>query len=226
MMWKEGGNAAAPKVEPETPWVQPPLVEAIPNKPSPKPKPAPISIIDFEGETIEVEKKGPTPDEIREEIQKIEKDIRKLAPELKKALEDGKSETIGAIPFFGWLGAAVYDVIRGDPSSAAQNVSEEGAMHFGEKAGEKVLGTTFGEVPIIGSAIDTYKMGKALEAAGQLQEKMEALRLRRYRLKDQLGDADARYDDPNDRKGYLGPGGRRYDKRTGKPFADIQGRFH
>lgn len=222
LRWRVDGGDATKE---EVPFSAPPLVEAAPPEPHRAPKKPITTEIDFDDDTIIVEKKGPTPDEVRIEIMETERKIRQLAPELKKALEEAKSETIGAIPGAGFALAAAYDFFfRDDTAGAAKNLAEEGTMHYGEKVGETVFNTDFGKVPVLGSAIDTFKMGRALDIAGNKAEKMEALRLRRYRLKDQLGDPDARYDDPNDPKAYLGPSGLRYDKRTGKPVPDIQGR--
>jgi RHS repeat-associated protein len=234
MVWREGSpQLQAKPTEPlEPPLSPPPLVEALPPQPVPapsKPRPNPpkphVAEIEFDDFPITVEKKGPTPEQIRDKIHQIEWQIRQLEPELKKLMEDATSATLGAFPFVGFVVASIYDLSRGDIGSAAQNVAEEGVIHFGEKAAEEVTKQTFGKVPIVGTVIDVTKMGRALDSAGTKQEEMEALRLKRYRLKDQLGDTDARYDDPSDPKAYLGPGGRRYDKMTGKPIPDIQGRY-
>jgi RHS repeat-associated protein len=213
------------------PWTRPPLVEATllpPPEPHPKRKPKKpvprVTKVDFDDDEIIGKRSGPTPEEIRDEIHKIDQTIRQLAPDLKKAIEDAKSETIGAFPLVGWVLASVYDLYRGDSGSAAQNVAEEGVMQTGEKVLEHATKKAFGEVPIVGSVIDTVKMGRALEAADVKQKQMEALRFRRYELKDTLGDPDARYDDPADPKAYLGPDHRRYDRRTGRPLPRIQGK--
>jgi uncharacterized Zn-binding protein involved in type VI secretion len=198
--------------------------------PSPGPKPPPLHAtnIEFEDDIIVVEKKAVTPEEMRDEIHHIERRMRQLAPDLEKAMEDAKSETVdfasGPIPYIGWAFAAIYDLVLGRKGSAAENLADEGLMHFGEETVKSVLKRPLWKVPIIGSARDTYKMGKALKAAGVLNKEMEALRFKRYRLKVELGDSDARYDEPTLPKNYYGPGGRLYDKKTGKPVPPIQGR--
>jgi RHS repeat-associated protein len=203
----------------------PPLVEAPPPPPPPSKKPPqpkkPTEFI-FDADTIVGERKGPTEEEIRDEIQGIDKQIRELTPKLNKAMEDAKSETIGAVPFIGWGLATVYDVYRGDYSSAGQNAAEEGVMHFGEKVLEELTKKSFGAVPIVGSAIDVGKMGSALDTAGAMQRKMDSLRWQRYLLKDQLGDPDARYYPPTLPDQFAGPGGKMYNKKTGKPIPRIQ----
>jgi RHS repeat-associated protein len=223
LAWRTDAGKRETAQRSEEPWTAPPLVEAILPPPKPGKRVPPVTKIDFDDDEITVRRSGPTPEEIRDEIHKIDQQIRQLAPDLKKAMEDAKSETIGAVPFVGWGLATVYDLYRGDYGSAEQNAAEEGVMHFGEKALEEVTKKTFGKVPIVGSAIDTVKMGRALEAADVKQKQMEVLRFRRYMLKDRLGDPDARYDDPADPKAYFGPDHRRYDKRTGKPLPRIQG---
>ena len=171
------------------------------------------------------------PEDIKQKLDVVESEIKELKPYLDKSLEDAKSESLGAIPFVGWIAASIYDLTREDIGGAATNSLEEGVEHVGEKVvkdvAEKVVENSAKEivsvVPIIGQLYDAKKFHNAMQDAGKNVERMKSLKLQRYLLKDKLGHQDARYDLPDGRT-YLGPNHTLYNKRTGKPMPDIQGR--
>ncbi|WP_310139715.1 SpvB/TcaC N-terminal domain-containing protein [Pedobacter africanus] len=215
LAWRVGSRADTVKetTPGELSFSAPPLVDAGPIRipPKPKPKPEPVSV-DFDDDIIEVAKQR-TAEDIDDDIFKVKSEIRKLQPELEKSLEEAKSESLGVVPIVGWALASIYDLYRGDKSSAAMNAAEEGVEHFAEKV--------FGEIPLVGQAYDTKKLHEAMMKAGENAKKMSTLREQLYRLKVERGDPDARLDS-DDGRTYLGPGGVRFDKKTNKPMKRIQ----
>lgn len=191
----------------------PPLVQA----PWPPPPPPPKK----KGK----KKKDPDPDPVPpppppkddpiQDLRDVHRKMNQLRPKLEKSRHEAKSKALDSIPGIGFVASAIYDFfVADDPGSGAKGLAEEGLEKSIEHTAEKSLKKAL--PPGWTGPKDAWELHEAMMELGENVKQMRELQKQEYLLKDKLGHPDARFDLPGTNF-YMGPGGRIYDKRTGKP---------